>query len=230
MSANRVMIFAKAPEPGKVKTRLIPHLNASQAGRLQELFIQRALAWCAGNPRWHTDLWCAPDSEHAFFQELALCYPISLKNQTGADLGARMASAFQTSLTGDAHAVIIGTDCPALTAEHIGKMFSALETGLDAVIIPAEDGGYVALALRRFAAELFHGVRWGGSDVYLATVESLEQLQWRWQALDPLWDVDRPMDLQRLVSSGILPDWRDYLDNAVDRAAFNVKLTTQRTQ
>lgn len=211
MALNRVMIFAKAPVPGRVKTRMLPYLSPSQAARLQELMIARSLLSCCQQGPWSTELWCAPDTKHKFFQELALCYSVKLKEQRGIDLGERMAAAFVQNLNAGDFSVVIGTDCPALNAEHIALMFQKLAAGMDAVIIPAIDGGYVALGLRTFAPDLFTAVPWGGNQVYLKTIERMDMLGWRWCALPALWDVDRPDDYLRLENSGLIAELPLYL-------------------
>jgi uncharacterized protein len=94
--------------------------------------------------------------------------------------------------------VLIGSDCPALRAADLRAAFAALRTGADAVIAPAEDGGYPLIGLRRVSPDLFEGIEWGGEQVLAATRLRLSRLGWKWIELRELWDVDRPADVARL--------------------------------
>jgi glycosyltransferase A (GT-A) superfamily protein (DUF2064 family) len=95
-------------------------------------------------------------------------------------------------------AIVIGADCPALRPSDLRRAARLLAGGCDAVLGPAEDGGYVLIAARRVSPRLFCGIAWGGPEVYAAAVQRLDALGYRWRALARLWDVDRPEDLERL--------------------------------
>ncbi len=185
-----VQIFARAPQPGRVKTRLIPALGAAGAARLHAQLLRRTLATVAsaGLP---AELWVTPDGCHPLFREAGL--PCRL--QQGADLGARMQHALSAGLARAARVVLIGCDCPVLDGEYLAAAFAALETH-DAVLGPAEDGGYVLIGLRRPAA-VFDGIEWGGERVLAQTRARLAAAGLAWRELDTLWDVDRPADLVR---------------------------------
>jgi glycosyltransferase A (GT-A) superfamily protein (DUF2064 family) len=94
-------------------------------------------------------------------------------------------------------AVLVGTDSPLLDAGYLEQALEALEAR-DAVLGPAEDGGYVLLGLRRAAPELFTRIPWGTGQVAAITRERMVSLGWDWVELLELWDVDRPADLKRL--------------------------------
>ena len=94
--------------------------------------------------------------------------------------------------------ILVGADCPLLEARHLASAFDWLQQGEDAVLGPAEDGGYVLLGLRRVNRALFRDIPWGGDQVLALTRQRLAQLGWRWRELEPLWDLDRPADLDRL--------------------------------
>ena len=95
--------------------------------------------------------------------------------------------------------ILIGADCPLLEARHLTRAFGWLQQGEDAVLGPAEDGGYVLLGLRRVNRALFRDITWGGDQVLAQTRQRLARLGWRWRELEPLWDLDRPADLDRLA-------------------------------
>jgi rSAM/selenodomain-associated transferase 2/rSAM/selenodomain-associated transferase 1 len=189
-------VFSKAPLAGQAKTRLASALGAAGAARLQRRLTLRTLSVAQQAGLGPVTLWCAPDHRQRFFRALQRSRQIDLRSQTGDDLGQRMASAF------NAHAgplLLIGCDCPALTPAHLADAASRLREGNDAVFITAEDGGYVLVGLRCPQPALFTGVDWGTAQVMAQTRQRLIECGLRWVELGPLWDVDRPADLPRLL-------------------------------
>jgi rSAM/selenodomain-associated transferase 1 len=201
----RVAVFAKAPVAGQVKTRLVATLGEAGAAELHASLVRHALfaATLAGVGR--VELWCAPDETHAFFGECARDMGARLRRQEGADLGARMAHAFEASLSAGRQLILIGSDCPALTAGGIERAAAALASH-DAVVTPAEDGGYVLIGLSRRVPGLFDGIEWSTASVMDATRERLRAAGARWLELPALWDVDRPEDYARLQREGLLQE------------------------
>lgn len=206
-----IIVFARAPEPGAAKTRLIPLLGAERAAALQRLLIDRALetALAAGVGR--VELWCAPSAQHPLLTHSTQRHGVDAVSQCDGDLGARMQHAAAATLAAAARVIIIGTDCPALTADDLRAAAAALEAPHDAVLIPAEDGGYVLIGLNWWDARLFSDMAWGGAQVMTATRARLAALKWRWHELPPSWDVDRPADFARLQASGLIRDLDDAL-------------------
>ena len=194
----RVIVFARAPEPGKVKTRLIPALNAAGAAELHRRLVMRCLRAARDSRLGPVELWCAPDTSDPYFRECERRLGISLWAQGEGDLGARMQRAFESALMHAARAILIGSDIPALSAQYLRDAERALAGGDDAVIGPAEDGGYALIGLSRCDPELFRGIPWGGPEVLVQTRRRLAALSWRSSELPVLWDVDRPEDLERL--------------------------------
>ena len=194
---TRILIFAKAPEPGYVKTRLIPALGAEGAALLYTRLLQQTIESVMAADLSSVQLWCAPDSTHAFFQQLASQYDLRLCDQSGADLGERMRRAADWALKESAAVLLIGADCPLLSGAHLAQALQWLMDGEDAVLGPAEDGGYVLLGLRQSSAVLFEDMPWGGEQVLEITRGRLAGSGWCWQELEPLWDIDRPVDFER---------------------------------
>ncbi len=206
---TRVVLLTKAPQPGRVKTRLIASLGAEGAAALQARLVEaRARDSQAAGFR-TVELHGDPASD-PFLQFCAAHYRVALVEQCTGDLGARMHHAF-ASASGDAYTLLIGSDCPALTPQHLRDAARALATGHDAVLIPAEDGGYVLIGLAGRDVRVFENVAWGTSSVLEQTRERLRSLGRRWAELATLWDVDTPADYQRLVQSGLL-DGRSRID------------------
>jgi rSAM/selenodomain-associated transferase 1 len=194
-----VLVFAKAPVPGRVKTRLIPALGASGAAELHRQLVVRTLRTAMAAALGSVELWCAPDASDAFFLACAKEFGVNLRVQGRGDLGSRMARALRSALTNGSPALLIGSDCPALNAQYLRDAAAACASGHDAVFSPAEDGGYVLIGLARSPpAGLFGDIAWGSASVMQETRRRLTQLGWRWHEMATLWDVDRPEDLPRL--------------------------------
>ena len=208
MSINdcRLLVFAKAPVPGQVKTRLVPSMGPSAATALYEQLVLNILSIAIDAHVGPVDLWCAPSSNHPFFLQCVQKFQIILLNQIESDLGSRMAHAFQQTLRTASYALLMGTDCPSLTRDDLREGAERLRRGIDAVIGPAEDGGYVLIGLRRCAPELFTGISWGTGSVLHQTRLRLRDLGWKWNELSERWDVDRPEDVERLKREGYLTE------------------------
>ncbi len=192
-----IAILAKAPVAGLAKTRLIPALGAQGAARLQRQLTLRALHNARQAQLGEVSLWCAPDTGHRFFRALQQHHGVDCRTQPDTDLGQRMWCAL-TAQRLATPCIVIGTDCPALTPRHLKDAARALSSGQDAVFIPAEDGGYVLVGLRREVPGLFAGVAWSTDHVMAQTRERLRAAGAAWQEVATLWDVDVPPDLQRL--------------------------------
>lgn len=210
-SDARLLVFAKAPQPGVVKTRLIPALGALGAAALHARLVAHTLEMAGAAGMGGIELHCAPDTSDPFFQHCSSKYGVTLATQTDGDLGKRMHDAFYKALATTSHIILIGTDCPALTAAHLIEARQALQNGNDAVFVPTEDGGYALIGLGGCDARLFENISWGGAQVMAQTREHLRGLRWRWRELATLWDVDRPVDFQRLLQSGLLPAVRAHV-------------------
>jgi len=193
---TRILIFAKAPRPGEVKTRLVPPLTPQAAADLHRELLEATVARLAAAHIAPIELWCAPYTQCEPFPSLADRHPIGLHGQTQGDLGIRMAHATADALDRGAAVVLVGTDCPPLNAAYVREAVCALQER-DAVLGPAEDGGYVLLGLRRTVPQLFTRIPWGTDAVARLTRERLAALAWKWTELPTLWDVDRPADLVR---------------------------------
>ncbi|PKO86344.1 MAG: hypothetical protein CVU18_15430 [Betaproteobacteria bacterium HGW-Betaproteobacteria-12] len=194
-----IAILAKAPLPGLAKTRLIPRLGAAGAAALQDWLLRRAVATGVAAGIGPVALWGAPDTGHAAFADCAAGGSVTLHRQPDGDLGTRMLAAVAAAPAGSG-TLLIGTDCPLLSPELLRQAAAGLASH-DAVVIPAEDGGYVLLGLRQPAPQLFAGVDWSTAQVMEQTRQRLQQLGWRWQELPQLWDVDRPADVDRLLAT-----------------------------
>lgn len=200
--ATEIAVFARAPAPGAAKTRLIPALGAAGAADLHRLMARRTLATACAAALGPVTLWRAADPAHAFFAECARDFHVALADQCEGDLGARMGDAF-TQARGPL--LLIGTDCPMLTPQHLVHCAEALNN-CDAVFLPAEDGGYALVGARRCIAEIFVDMPWGTAAVMAETRARLRRLRATWAEPATVWDVDEPADLARLAASGLMPE------------------------
>ena len=191
--ATSILVFAKAPVPGRVKTRLIPLLGAEGAAELAARMlgatVQEALAAKVGP----VELCADPDPAAPEWRG-HLPQSVALSGQGEGDLGVRLARAAARRLAARERVLLIGTDCPELDARRLRKAAAALDTH-DAVLIPVEDGGYALLGLRRFDASLFDGIAWSTGEVASATLERIRALGWGVAVGETLRDIDEPSDL-----------------------------------
>jgi rSAM/selenodomain-associated transferase 1 len=195
-----VAVLAKAPLAGFAKSRLIPVLGAQGAALLQARLIARAAATACAATIGPVTLWVTPDEHHPALQAIAAEETVALKRQCDGDLGARMQAALEAV---NGPTLVIGTDCPALTPDHLRTAADILRSGSDAVIIPAEDGGYGLIGMRAAQPALFSDMPWSTPGVMAETRRRLERLAISWQEPFTLWDVDLPADLERLCQVGL---------------------------
>jgi hypothetical protein len=193
-----VAVFARWPEPGRVKTRLTPALPAALACDLYRAMLGDALAAAMSAAADTLALyWSDAPADRS---EVAVPAPFEVRDQQGADLGARLERAFAGLLrTPGDRAVIIGADCPDLDAVALRRAFERLAVH-DLVLGPARDGGYTLIGLRHPAPELFHGVAWSTPGVLGQTLARAATLGLGVAQLDPLDDLDTPADLVRWLS------------------------------
>lgn len=206
-----IAIMAKAPIAGLAKTRLIPHLGARGAAALQCWLLQRTVVTALQADLGPVSLWCTPDTEHPEFAMWAGDCRVTLRQQPAGDLGERMAQAVAES-AGVAGTLVIGTDCPLLTPADLHAAAKALLEH-DAVLAPAEDGGYVLIGLRQAASQVFSGIDWSTDQVMAQTRQRLCRMGWAWFEFSPFWDVDRSTDFERLLP--LFPELSHCLQSAV---------------
>jgi rSAM/selenodomain-associated transferase 1 len=197
-----LLLFARTPERGKVKTRLVPPLSEPEALDLYRAFLEDASVIYGAPGRWRSILLAEPDPEEATLAAL-FPPPWARCRQAPGDLGARLAAAFEMEFArGAPAAVAVGSDHPALRRGQIEEAFGRLTLGDDAVVIPADDGGYCAIGLsaRVRVRDVFEDIPWSSPRVLSATRDRFAARGIRAAYLEPAYDVDRPEDLERLRS------------------------------
>jgi len=196
-SAARILVFARVPQAGCVKTRLIPALGAAGACAVHATLVERTLelAMQVGAP---VELWLDGAPDHPSVAAWRSRYPLCVRWQRGAGLGARMGEALRQTLRTSRSALLLGCDCVTLTERDLRFALSKLRS-LDAVIAPARDGGYVMLGVSRPADTLLHRIPWGTSHVLAVTRRRMHSRGWSYRLLHWQHDVDRPADLHRVL-------------------------------
>jgi len=210
---DALVLFAKAPIPGQVKTRLCPPLTGDEAASLHGSFVldalersgQAAIRGVAKHAlRFDRFLACSPSADHVFFKILEERNDVRLIDQVGDDLGARMEHALAEMFRiGYQRAVIVGTDLPALPESVYEEAFSLLARH-DLVLGPSLDGGYYLIGLSRTAPELFRHIPWSTPDVLSRTQTKAHALGLTAALLPQQRDIDTIDDVLALIQEAHL--------------------------
>jgi len=189
----RILVMAKAPVPGTVKTRL--RLPPQAAAGLQAALIRDTVEKASSLAP--TTVAAAPPDRLDLTRPL-LPDDVALFAQAPGDLGDRMLAGTRTLFAASPDPVVLlGTDAPTLPARSIQEAAAALDFH-DISIIPSFDGGYVLLGLRRMVEAIFRGVDWSTEAVHRQTLQRVEEAGLSVHEGDPWYDVDEPGDLARL--------------------------------
>jgi uncharacterized protein len=189
----RIVIFAKAPVPGRVKTRLIPALGAWGAARLAAEMLERSASEAVASAVGTVEICADPEPRHRDWTG-HIPEGVEATSQGLGDLGERLARAARRIIDNGEHVLLIGTDCPDLDAHRLRAAASTLADH-DAVMHPTEDGGYALLGLARFDSSLFDGIAWSTGSVAADTIGRIEALGWTLHIGQTLRDIDEPSDL-----------------------------------
>lgn len=188
-----IIVFAKAPREGQVKTRLAADIGAAEALRIYRQLGRGVVDRLrrAGRP---ITVYFTPSDGESDVRSWLGDADLAFRPQADGDLGQRMAAAFTEVLTTAAAACIVGTDVPGVDETSIERAFADL-TDNDVVIGPAEDGGYYLLALRQIRTELFDSIPWSTETVCAETISRARDLGLVVGHIPVLADVDRGADV-----------------------------------
>jgi uncharacterized protein len=193
-----LIIFAREPEDGKVKTRLLTHFDAAAVTGLYKAFIQDVVHTARQVRCDEKFLYYTGSDQPWFLQQFQDDF--CLRPQSGADLGERMAHAVCACQSdGFVYSVIIGTDCPSLTFGQIQQAFEELEE-CDLVLGPSPDGGYYLIGQNMLYPRLYSNIEWGTDNVFNQTLKRAKELQLNVTHLSPQQDVDVYENLKDFVS------------------------------
>ena len=187
-----ITVFVKPPVPGEVKTRLIPALGADGAAALAQAFLEDTWTQVRSLP------WAIPViASTAPLSTAGLAGPCEVWLQGVGDLGARLERIFTAALLKADRVIAIGADTPGLPSRFLERACAEMLHG-DAVLGPAEDGGFYLLGLRRCPPRLFDAINWSQSDTFASTVKRLRNAGLAFSLIDSWFDVDTPDDLLKL--------------------------------
>ncbi|MEC8957976.1 MAG: TIGR04282 family arsenosugar biosynthesis glycosyltransferase [Nitrospinota bacterium] len=198
---NAVILFARDPILGQVKTRLNSFLDDETILKLYKCFLEDSLAKIqqVGNADCFVGI--SHENNSGFFNKLE-SFGMTLFSQQGKDLGDKMRRAFiDRFMQGYNNVVIIGSDSPTLPVSYIDK---ALDSERDLVLGPSIDGGYYLIAMRGKVFEVFSGVDWGTDKVLYETLQRVKEGSFSFDLLPVWYDVDLPEDLKFLKTHLLL--------------------------
>jgi rSAM/selenodomain-associated transferase 1 len=193
----RILLFAKEPVPGKVKTRLHDAIGVDGAYQLHCAMLRYQVNTVLTSRLAPLELWVSGNPNNPVLISLAL--QDCTFQQSGDDLGQRMQSAVADAGSRSRGVLLLGTDCPSVNHEYLESALRSLQEGNPLVIGPAEDGGYVLMGIGGNWPALFEDIPWGTDKVLDLTLEQARRLDLAVTLLPRRWDVDRPEDLDRLV-------------------------------
>jgi rSAM/selenodomain-associated transferase 1 len=202
-----LIVFVKAPVPGKVKTRLQPCLSPETITEIYKSFITEILEKCDRLKGISRFLGCTPTKEDDFLKSMSRDHKMRAFNQRGLDLGGKIINAFKDFLKkGYGEVVIIGSDSPTIPPDYIRMAFSELRKN-DFVLGPCCDGGlYLVGAKRKITPDIFQDIPWDTSEVLNRTLRNLYSLNIKFSMLHFWYDVDTIDDLR------FLENHRQYLN------------------
>jgi hypothetical protein len=199
MKRPALIFFARAPLPGKVKTRLSRRIGDDLALDLYRTMGKEILTRITRPDAWDTLVFFSPREEGQLIKEW-LGTEYRYLPQRGDDLGERMHAALKDARAlGHPGAVLTGSDIPELSADHIERAFTALDSA-DVVLGPAADGGYYLVGMKEPRREIFRGIEWSGGTVYRDTCQKIVRAGLLYTAIDTLCDIDGIEDIRSLVS------------------------------
>lgn len=191
-----IIIFAKFPAEGMAKTRLQPALGIAGAATMARKLLLHSIEQAVATG-FSVELCVSPAPSDPCWQTLDMLESLLWSAQVGGDLGIRMFTASQQALVKFDNVLLMGADCPSLSATKLKQAAQQLEPH-DAVMIPALDGGYVLFGFKREQASLFSDIEWSTASVASITQQRIAALNWSLALLEPLPDIDEPADLAHL--------------------------------
>jgi len=205
MSKIPLLVFAKAPVPGKVKTRLQSHCTAEQAAAIARILLESTLEKVC-------KFWPGPvlistwlDETHPALMALAEEHKVEIVSQVNGDLGTKMRESF---FDYGYPMAIIGSDAPHIKPDSLVEAHQILASG-NSVIGPSDDGGYYLIGLNEGADTIFEDHSWGDDSVLSSTLSKCDSIGLSPNQLEPLQDIDTWSDL--LAAKGEVPSLDEYL-------------------
>ncbi len=202
-----IIVFAREPVQGLVKTRLIPALGAEGATELYKRLLDFTISNVIDSHLSPVNLCITPESNTSYFDLMPAARHFELSVQNGRDLGERMYFALVQALTRYSKVILIGTDCPFLTKNDLELAIKALDEH-DMVFSPATDGGYVLVGAKNVTQAIFMDIDWGTNRVMQQSRNILSRLDFSWYELPEKNDIDVKSDLKYLLLHN---DFKDFI-------------------
>lgn len=196
-----IQVFLKAPEQGKVKTRLIPELGVKRATMIHERLVEHVMG-IVHSMDIPEECWIAGDMKHPFVKSVEADFKVH--QQQGSDLGERMYFALAQGLKHASRVVLIGSDAYSITPDYVEEAFARLNQ-TDVVLGPSRDGGYILIGVKRIAEGMFSDIEWGIDSVLDAQCGRLSSCGLRYSLLEPGWDVDTVEDIKAFAPELLSP-------------------------
>jgi len=195
---NAVIVFAKYPHPGKVKTRLGRTLSPEFAAEFYKLVAEHTFDVCLSLPvnEYDLHLFYTGSSDEGLLRSW-VTGRFHFRLQAGEDLGEKMKDAFRALFNNSyKKVIIIGTDCPEIDADLVVKSFEKLAQN-NIVVGPSPDGGYYLLGMDKFYPFLFDEIQWSSGQVFSETIVKARRENLSWSVLPELIDIDTKEDLSK---------------------------------
>lgn len=199
---NALLIFAKEPVAGKVKTRMHPDLSLEEAAKLYDCMLNDLYNKLHDLKNTDVIIYFAPIGSREYFQKLNYSNKL-LMPQSKGDLGEKLANSFaETFRKGYKRILVIGSDCLTLTKNEIYDYFDSLLIN-DALIGPTADGGYYILGLNNFHRQAFENVNWSTESVFKDTIKKFKELNLKYFVSKSNYDIDTIYDLKKFINEEI---------------------------
>jgi len=198
-SSIPLYLFAKAPVPGNVKTRLQPRLGSEGCAALAVQMLYQSIKKIANHWPGKFVLCVTPDQENPHFMSLSDHYRCEVIRQSGSNLGDRILGALGHGIAESGAAVVMGCDVPQITGRVIADAWEHMQQG-ENIVGPTFDGGFYLLGLHALRQEIFEGIEWGEDTVMDQLQRQTEQIGVSIRRLAILRDIDRWEDLKWLAA------------------------------
>tara|TARA_R110002096_G_scaffold366927_1_gene560261 strand:- start:772 stop:1404 length:633 start_codon:yes stop_codon:yes gene_type:complete len=204
---NTLILFTKAPQICRVKTRMYPDLTHRECLYLHKKLNEHAVKIFKSNNKFRLIIYTTHLNRGRYH------YPsgISIRKQAGLNLGSRMCNAIRQELKKAQRVVLIGSDCLTLNPDYIVRAFSKISKINDIVLGPTTDGGYVLVGGRKQNAFLFNNIPWGASCVLDKTLATAQKHGREINCLEKVSDIDSIKDIHLLKKQNVLPEWANGL-------------------
>jgi rSAM/selenodomain-associated transferase 1 len=190
-----VLFFCRAPDQGKVKTRLARQIGEEKALQVYSYLLDLNLSLVSDIQFAEVGI-VTTKPDHAYFKSWQQ-FGLEIAMQVGDGLGEKLANAFSAALKKAEKVILLGTDSPDMSVDHLRHASDALNDH-DAVITPVQDGGYILIGLKRLESGLFENIDWSTERVFQQTISAMETAGLKFAVMETLRDVDEPEDLEGL--------------------------------